>query len=138
MKTYTTNYFDHFIEVAPDTKRTQGTKPPSRGDQRTIAEMQYEMIAKNPYGYTSDEVLFQVFADRSGLVPEEYGPARERFFSKGQACLRASPLTKSYGFGIHSDSRGKIALYGMETPQYQKFLEDPKLKKEKAMKSSRK
>jgi len=138
MKTHTTNYFDHFIEVAPDTKRTRGTKPPSKGNQRTIAEMQYEMVANSPYGHTSDEVVFQVFAHRNNLTPQEYGPARERFFSKGQACLRTSPLAKTYGFGIHSDARGKIALYGMESPEYHSFVEDPKIKKEKAMRSSRK
>lgn len=61
----------------------------------------------------------------------------EKFFSKGQACLRASPLTKTYGFGIHNDKNGKIALFGMETKEYQDFLKNSKIKKVKAMKSSR-
>ncbi len=42
-----------------------------------------------------------------------------------------------YGFGIYSDSDGKIALYGMETSEYQKFLAEVGVKKVKAMKSSR-
>ena len=50
MKIYTTNYFDTFIEVADDTKVNYGMQPPSK-DKKTVAEMQYEMISKNPYKY---------------------------------------------------------------------------------------
>lgn len=67
----------------------------------------------------------------------EYEQARAQFFSKGQACLRASPLTKTYGFGIHSNAEGKVALYGMETAAYEKLWADPNVKKVKAMRSSR-
>lgn len=136
MKVHTTNYFDTFIEVAEDTKVDHGIIPPSK-DKKTIAEMQYELIAKNPYQFTSDDILFQVFADRNDLTKNEYEKAREQFFSKGQACFRASPLTKTYGFGIHNNHNGKIALFGMETNEYQKFIKDSKVKKVKAMKSSR-
>ena len=137
MKTHSTNYFDTFIEVAEDTKAETGTKPPTK-DKKTVAEMQYELISKNPYKYTSDDVLFQVYADRNDLTKGEYKQAREQFFSKGQPCFRASPLTKNYGFGVHSDNNGKIALYGMETEEYQKYLANTKIKKVKAMKSNSK
>lgn len=136
MKIHTANFFDTFIIVAEDTKVNCGTKPPAK-DKKTVAEMQYEMIAKNPYKYTSDDILFQVFADRNELTKAEYQQAREQFFSKGQPCFRASPLTKTYGFGIHSDNNGRVALYGMETDEYQKFLADSNVKKVKAMKSNK-
>lgn len=136
MKVHTTNYFDTFIEVADDTKASSGTTPPSK-ENKTIAEMQFEMITKNPYKFTSDDVFFQVYADRNDLTKAEYKKAREQFFSKGQPCFRASPLTKTYGFGVHSNVEGKIALFGMETKEYQKFLLDKSVKKIKAMKSSK-
>jgi hypothetical protein len=136
MNVHTTNYFNTFIEVSGDTKANCGTQPPSK-DKKTVAEMQYELIAKNPYKYTSDDILFQVYADRNDLARSEYIHAREQFFSKGQPCFRASPLTKNYGFGIHCDSNGKVALYGIETDEYQNFLADTKVKKVKAMKSSK-
>lgn len=136
MKIHTTNFFDTLIMVAEDTKVNCGTKPPAK-DKKTVAEMQYEMIAKNPYKYTSDDILFQVFADRNELTKAEYQQAREQFFSKGQPCFRASPLTKTYGFGIHSDNNGRVALYGMETDEYQKFVADSNVKKVKAMKSNK-
>lgn len=99
--------------------------------------MQYELLAKNPYKFTSDDVLFQVFADRNDLTEAEYEQARKQFFSKGQPCFRASPLTKTYGFGIHSNDQGKMAIYGMETLEYEKFITNEHLKLVKAMKSSK-
>jgi len=136
MKLHTTNYFDTFIEVADDTKADRGTKPPTK-DKKTVAEMQYELLAKNPYKYTSDDIFFRIFAKRNDLIEAEHKQAREQFFSKGQPCFRASPLTKTYGFGVHSNSEGKVALYGVETKEYQKFLADTKIKKVKAMKSGK-
>ena len=137
-KTHTTNYFDTFIEVAEDTKAVKGNKPTSKNDNKTIAEMQYDLISKHPYKYTSDEIIFHVYADRNDLTKAEYKQAREQFFSKGQPCFRASPLTKTYGFGIHSNSEGKIALYGIEANEYQKILADTTIKKVKAMRSTKK
>jgi hypothetical protein len=136
MKLHSTNYFDTFIEVAEDTKVDCGTKPPSK-ESKTVAEMQYELLSKNPYEYTSDDVFFQIYAERNDLTEAEYEKAREQFFSKGQPCFRASPLTKTYGFGIHSNSEGRIALFGMETQEYQDFLADKNIKKIKAMKSNK-
>lgn len=134
MKIHSANYYNTFIEVAEDTKSNRGIKPPTK-DKKTVAEMQYELIAKNPYQYTSDDLIFQIFADKSGLAESEYERARTHFFSKGQPCLRTSPLAKTYGFGIHSDSEGKIALYAMESKEYQSFVEDTTINKVKAMKS---
>ena len=135
---HSTNYYNCFIEVAEDTKASRGTRPPSKGDKKTIAEMQYEMLAGHPYKYSSDDVFFQVFANRNDLTEAEYDQARKEFFSKGQACFRASPLTKTYGFGVLSDSNGKVALLGMETEEYAKAIHSPNLKKVKAMRSSKK
>ncbi|HSY61934.1 MAG TPA: DUF6157 family protein [Cytophaga sp.] len=135
---HTTNYFDTFIEAAQDTKVAAAKIPEEKNGKKTIASMEFEMLSKKPYKYTSDDVLFQVYADRHDLTKEEYKEAREQFFSKGQACFRASPLTKQYGFGVHFDHKGKMALYGMETKEYQKFLEDKSIAKVKAMRSARK
>ncbi len=138
MKTHTTNYFDTFIEIAEDTKASCAEKPKSKGDSRTVAEMQYEMISRNPYRFTSDEVLFEIFAKRNDVSETEKENARNAYFSKGQACFRASPLTKTYGFGVHFDAEGKMAIYPMESEQYEKFINDNAIKKLKAMRSSRK
>jgi hypothetical protein len=137
MKTYTTNYYDTLIEIAEDSRVSSGTNPPQKS-KKTIAEMQYDILANNPYKFTSDDVLFKVFADRNDLTVSEHKQAREIFFSKGQACLRTSPLAKTYGFGIHFDKNGKVAIYGCETKEYEQLMQNDKIKKIKAMRSSRK
>jgi hypothetical protein len=137
MKTHTANYFDTFIEIADDCPAAGGEVPPVKGDNKTVANMQFEMIMKNPYKYTSDDVLFLVFAEKNDLTEAEYEEARKQFFSKGQACLRASPLTKRYGWGLHSNHEGKVALYASDSPEYEKFVNDKNLTVVKAMRSSR-
>jgi Family of unknown function (DUF6157) len=138
MKVHTTNYSNTFIEVAEDCPTEISQMPQSKGSSKTVAQMQFEMMAKAPYRYTSDEVFFQVYADRNDLTSEDYPEARALFFSKGQPCFRASPLTKRYGFGVHSDQEGKVALFAMESPEYQAFVANPELKKVKAMRTSKK
>lgn len=137
MEEHTTNYFDTFIEIAEDCRISKAEIPPMRGDVKSVANYQFEMINKNPYKFTSDDVLFQVFANRKELLEEELPEARKEFFSKGQACFRASPLTKRYGWGLHSNSEGKIALVAAGTEEYENLRNDPGLKKHKAMKSKR-
>lgn len=135
---HTTNYFDTFIEIAEDSKHLQGEMPPIKGEKRTVANLQFDMLYEQPYTYTSDEVLFGVFAQRKGFTESDLESEREHYFSKGQPCFRASPLTKSYGWGIHCNAEGKIAMYGAETQEYQTFLADDSVKKVKAMRSKRK
>ena len=137
MKVHTTNYENTFIEVAPDSPAASGEVPPVKGDKKTVANIEYDMVSKNPYRFTSDEVLFQVFAERNDLTESELDEARKQFFSKGQACLRASPLTKRYGWGIHHDEQGKVAMYAVDSPEYQKFSKKPDLKIVKAMRSGK-
>jgi len=133
-----TNYFDTFIEVAEDCSASIGEVPPLRGDKKSVANLQFEMVIDHPYQYTSDEVFFTVFATRKEIPSHEVESQRELFFSKGQPCFRASPLTKRYGWGVHSNAEGKIALIAMETEEYQAFLADEGVAKVKAMRSKRK
>lgn len=137
-KIHTTNYFDTFIAIADDSLMSHGTLPKQKEDQQTIAAMQFELIAQKPYAFTSDDVLFKVFAKRNNIAKEDEKVAREVFFAKGQPCFRASPLTKKHGFGIHANHEGKLAAYGVETAEYQKLAQNPALKQLQAMRSSKK
>jgi hypothetical protein len=137
MKIHTTNYNNTFIEIAADCPVAAGEMPPAKGDKLTAANIQFEMVAKNPYKYTSDEVLFEVYAHKNDLTESEREEGWKQFFSKGQPCFRASPLTKRYGWGVHNNVDGKIAIYGCQTAEYEKFANDNTLDVVKAMKSSR-
>ena len=137
MKVHTTNYQNTFIEIAEDCPVAKGEMPSLKNERKTAANIQFDMISKNPYQFTSDDVLFQVYAIKNDLTESELHQAREQFFSKGQPCFRASPLTKRYGWGLHSDKNGKIAIYSADSEAYQNFLSDKSLEKVKAMKSKR-
>lgn len=137
MKIHTTNYQNTFIEIAEDCPVNLAEIPPIKGDKKSMANLQYEMICNNLYKYTSDEVLFQVFADKNDLTKSEFPKERAAFFSKGQPCFRASPLTKRYGFGVHNNEDGKMAIFGVETHEYAEFVADQSIKKVKAMRSKK-
>jgi len=137
MKLHSTNYYNTFIEIADDCPVTSGEVPPVKGDNKTVAYLQFDLISKHPYQFTSDDVFFQVFANKNDLTENEYKKAREKFFSKGQPCFRASPLTKRYGWGIHSDKDDKIALYSCDTAAYKKLATDSSIKVVKAMRSKK-
>ncbi|CAN5556783.1 DUF6157 family protein [soil metagenome] len=133
----TTNYFNTFIEVAEDCPVKEAEIPPYKGSEKTVANIHYEMIKDQPYKSSSDEVIFKAYAIKNKLREEEFEKEREKFFSKGQPCFRASPLPKRYGWGIHSNEEGKVALYAVESEEYQKLAQDKNLKHLKAMRSKR-
>ncbi len=136
------NYFETFIAVAEDCKVEQAKVPEPRGGKPTVAMMQYEMLSK-PFEHTQEEVLFEVWLarqdnlDATALAEDELVAMREQFFAKGQPCLRASPLTKTHGWGVIFDADGKAALVAMESPDYNKHLNNPNLEVLKAMRSKR-
>lgn len=133
----TTNYYNTFIEIAGDSPVKKAEVPPLRGEKKTIARIQFEIINPNPYKYTSDDVLFAVHTERKNIKKNDLKLEREKFFSKGQPCMRSSPLTKRYGWGVHSDEAGRIALYAFESDEYKKLAADKNLTQLKAMRSKR-
>lgn len=132
-----TNYYNTFIEVAEDCPVSVAEVPRAKGDTKTVPVLQYEMIANRPYTYTQEDVLFEVFAGRSGIADTDKPAERKRFFSKGQPCLRSSALGKRYGWGIHNDKDGKVALYAVESEEYKNFANDGDVKHVRAMRSKR-
>ena len=136
-KTHTTNYVSTFIEVAEDCPVSAAEVPPLKGDNKTVANLQFDMLIDQPYQHTSDDVLFQVHATKNKIGTKAYKEERAQFFSKGQPCFRASPLTKRYGWGAHFNEEGKMALYPRESTQYKKFAADKKLQHVKAMRSKK-
>ena len=138
---HTTNCFDTFIQVAEDCPARTGEEPPPRAGNPTVAGLQYEMIARAPYKFTSDDVIFATSAPGRQLgakaTQKERGLAREQFFSKGQACMRASGLGKRFGWGVHADAEGRIAIYAVGSKCYQALAKDPGLKQVRAMRTKR-
>ncbi|MEV8135478.1 DUF6157 family protein [Microbacterium aurantiacum] len=133
---HTTNYVDTFIEAAEDCPAVSGEEPP-RTASPTIAGLHYELIAANPYARTSDEIIFETYARRAGIEEADREAAWIAFFSKGQPCLRSSPLGKRYGWGTHHDGNGRVAVYPIDSDEYNRLAADPTLAHTRAMRSRR-
>ena len=138
---HTTNYRSTFIQVAEDCPARTGIVPPPRAGKPTVAGLQHAMLSMAPYAYTSDDVIFATSAPGRALEPSASKKQRleafEAFFSKGQACMRASALGKQFGWGIHADAEGRIAIYPVESQRYRELAEDGKVKQVRAMRSKR-
>lgn len=125
---HTTNNHDTFTSVSPDCPATTAQVPPERATP-SVARLQYDLLVDAPYRYTSDDVVHLSQGERRGID-------RETFFSKGQPCLRASPLVKRYGWGVHHDAEGRVALVPVESAAYAAFRADPALQQREGMRSS--
>ena len=130
MKQHTTNYSDTFITVSEDCPAQTAEIPPLK-EPKSAARMEYDMLSANPYQFTSDDVIYETKGKLKGI-------SREEFFSKGQPCFRASALTKRYGWGVHNDKDGKIALFAKESEQYSRLSADGRIKQLQAMRNAKK
>jgi hypothetical protein len=102
------NYSRTLITVADDCPVTESVAPPDRGANKTVASLQHAMLVDSPYVYTQEDVLFITWFERQTIphMPEEdIAHLRDEFFAKPQACLRASPLPKRYGWGCSSTKK---------------------------------
>ncbi len=138
----TASYIDTFIQIAPDSKATQAVVPVAKGDKKPQHLIQYELLTAAPYTYNHEELIFAVYVRHKGIdeaiVADQHDELWDELFQKGHPCMRASALTKSYGWGAHYNAEGKIALYAVESPEYQRFLApDSPTKVLNAMRSKR-
>ena len=119
------SYTSTFIACADDCPVERGTVPPVRGEKPSIAFLQYELLSKSPYKHTEQELIMIVHVTRLGLTSAELksrGKAlHAELFSKPHPCLRASPLPKQYGWGVHYNDAGKIAIYSKGSEAYATF-----------------
>ncbi|MFY8095868.1 MAG: DUF6157 family protein [Niveispirillum sp.] len=125
---HSTNYLNTLITVSADCPVNVGTPPAKAG---TVAERQFALLSAHPYRMTSDDLLLSVACERKGEI------TAAMFFAKPQACLRASPLVKKHGYGLHHDAERRVALFGMETDDYARLLADPSVTKQPGMRSAR-
>lgn len=120
------HYYNTLIAVADDCRATTGVVPVAKGGKKTVAVVQYELIAGSPFRLTQEDVLFETWLARQGPPgepsDEERAELRARFFAKPQACLRGSPLPKSYGWGLLFDERGRVGLCAVDSEEYRRLV----------------
>lgn len=135
------NYYDTFIQVASDCPVQQAVVPESKAESKTVAVHEYECLSAKPYFYTQEELFFTVHVRRLGISTQQLKSQRDKlwaeFFATPRACMRASALTKKYGWGVHYDHAGKMALVAVQDNDYRRLARDRNLKQLMAMKSRR-
>jgi uncharacterized protein DUF6157 len=131
------NYYDTLIEVADDCPAKEAQVPQARGAKKTKPVVEYELLAKHPYKYTEADIAFEVYAVLHDIPKTIWPTERKKFLSKGHPHLRVSALAKRYGWGIHNNAKGKIALVAVESPEYEQLLNDPRITKIRALRSKR-
>lgn len=131
------NYYNTLIAIADDSPVAEAVEPPRNELKPTIAAEQYRLLAEAPYTLTSEDVIFTVYADKNGIPDEERPAARDAYFATSRACLRTSPLAKKFGWGLHSDAEGRLALVPADSDDYRALIADDGTKVVKAMRSSR-
>lgn len=130
----TTNYQNTLVLPSPDCRAACATQP---ANPDTVAAMHFARLVASPYHYTSDDLQFEVYADRRGIAPEEQGPARMEFFAKSQACLRSSPLVKNLGWALHHDGEGRVALVDPDSDVFQTLMSENTITKRFGLRSKR-
>ena len=138
MKIHTTNYFNTLITVAEDSKALKGDIPTIKIDKLTVANLQFDKLSKHPNKINSDDLIFDIYAERNEILESDLEKERIKFYSKGQPCLRTSPLAKTYGWGIYYDSKGNIRLIDSASEEYEEMLQNDEIKKLPAMRNSKK
>jgi len=134
------SYKNAFITISDDSDVHNAIVPLPKNHKPTIASIEYDLISKNPYKYTQEDVQFYTYLIKNNIEfqQDKIGELRDDFFKKPKACFRASPLVKKFGWGIHYDDEGKIALYPVNSEDYSSFLQSDTIKIIKGMRSKRK
>jgi len=132
-------YANTFIAAAEDCRAATGEIPPERAGGPTVASTQHAMLAAAPGRWTQEDVLLASSPQVRGhdVSESELSKLREEYFTRPRACLRASPLPKTFGWGLHYDADGRITLHAVDSLEYAQLSIDPSLTQLRAMHSSR-
>lgn len=115
-----TGYVNTFITIAPDCPVREGLRP---GNAASVAGLQHDLLSAQPYALTGEELIFAVHLRHKGIGEDaDLAAVRAALISKPHPCLRASMLPKRFGWGVHYDEAGRIAIYGAETDAYCRFV----------------
>lgn len=132
------SYKNTFITVSEDSIATSAIIPVPRREKPTIASIEYDLMKNNPYKYVQADVQFKTHLIKNQIESDNTDELREQFFTKSKACFRASPLVKKYGWGIHYDGEGKVAIFNVNSETYNEFLNMDNINVLKGMRSKRK
>ena len=116
-----------FVLVAADCPVTAAEVPVGRGSTPTVPVLQHELLIARPYSLTLEDLMFEIHVRRAGLsaaeAKKQAAAIHALLFGKPWPCMRASALPKRYGWGVHHDAAGKLALVPMQSAEYRRFAD---------------
>ena len=101
---------EELIEVAEDYEGRFAQEPPD-GTPKTITRIEYELLMARPYKFTERELFHEVHVvqrNKTHLKIDSYNIKR---------CL----LVQSFGWGLHRNREGKLALVAPDSDQYKEL-----------------
>lgn len=110
---------EELIEIAEDSSVGRAVEPPDEGPEKTIPRIAYEVLIESPYRYTEMELFHEVHVvrrNRPDLKIESYN-------------IKRSPLVQRFGWGIHRNKEGKLALIRVDSDTYRRLQESIKTAK---------
>ncbi len=124
------SYTNTFVTISADCPATMGQVPVGRGGKKSIAQIEYELLSAHPYQFTENELIFEVHIRHKQLPQTEVSNKRDTLwndlFKKSHPCMRASMLPKRYGWGVHYDTQGRIAIYSADSKEYAALVKGKK------------
>ena len=99
------------IKVAEDTPVDHAIDPPDRDLNKSIARITFEVLIENPYRYSEMELFNEVHFVRRN----------RRDLKINSYSIKRSRLCQEFGWGIHRNKEGKLALIAMDSDKYQKL-----------------
>jgi hypothetical protein len=113
-----------FVTVAADCPVEAAETPPRKDENPSVAALQFELLQARPYELTLEDLIYEVHRRREHpgkLTAVQAKQIRTVLFSKSHPCMRASPLPKRYGWGVHHDAQGRLAIYARESKDYARY-----------------
>lgn len=123
------------ILPAPDCPVEIAETPPVCARQ-THANVEYNLLSAAPYALNHKNFTHSVHREVSATQGKE-ALDFDAFHAKGQPCMRASALTKRYGWAAHYDAEGRLALIDPASEDFARLAADPELPQKPAMRSKR-
>lgn len=104
-------YQEELIEIAEDCPADHAVEPPNDRPSKTRARIAYEILSEHPYQYTEIEFFHEL-----DVVRRNKPNAKIESYQ-----IKRSPLAQTYGWGIHRNQQGELALVAMESNRYREL-----------------
>ncbi|MGC1274710.1 MAG: DUF6157 family protein [Planctomycetaceae bacterium] len=110
-----------FILVAPDCHALRGVVPEAKRVPKPFPVVQFEVLSDEPYRFSYAESLCEIHARQNGLGETPFDDDLVKLLLRKHPCPRTSALPKRYGWGIHVDGDGKLALVACDSAEYRRL-----------------